>query len=72
MNTTRIWKLDSPKMCRDFLEHVRTPDGNKIEWFEQADGKRIPIADASDSQIMQVASDIAAAIEMSKRSSLDH
>lgn len=65
---TKFWKLDSPKMCRDFLKSVRIgPDENKIEFLEQEDGKRITLDDASDDQIMQVAAEIAEAIELSTK-----
>lgn len=50
-------------MCRDFIRSVRVgPKGFKITFLQQSDGKQIPLDDASDEQVLQIANEIADAI----------
>jgi hypothetical protein len=60
---TKIWKLDSPAMCRDFLKSLRWMENGeerRITWLGTASGKQIPIDEASDEQVMQIANDLSA------------
>jgi hypothetical protein len=66
-NITKVWKLNSPSMCRDFLKQVRIgKEGNQITYLQQADGKQVSIDEASDQQVLQVANELAEAIGYSK------
>ena len=67
MKMTQVWKLNSPKMCRDFLKQVQIgPAGSKITFLTQADGKQISLDEATDEQVMQVANELADALGKSK------
>jgi hypothetical protein len=67
VSVTQVWKLDSPKMCRDFLKRVRFGEGKHITHLTQADGKEVSLDDASDEQLLQVANEIAEAIGKAKK-----
>lgn len=59
----KFWKLNSPKMCRDFLKSLRFgPQGSAITELTQADGKTISVDDATDEQVLQVANELAEAM----------
>ena len=55
--------LDTPAKCREFIKSARIgPQGARVEYLEQADGKRVSIDDASDAQVEQVAAELAEAL----------
>jgi len=63
VNVEKFWRLDSPSMCRDFLKYVCIGlEGAKIEYLQQADGKRLSIDEATDEQVMELVQEIAEAI----------
>lgn len=67
-NVSQFWDLSKPKMCRHFLKNLRIgPEGAKIEFLQTEDGGKISIDEATDEQILQVANDIAEAMEMAKQ-----
>lgn len=69
-----VWKsgsddvviIDTPAKCREFIKSIRIGPKNekarKIEFLEQADGKRVSIDEASDAQVEQVAMELADAL----------
>jgi hypothetical protein len=64
MTVDHFWMLDSPSMRRDFLKKVRLGEvGAKITFLRQADGKEVSVDEASDEQVLQVANEIALALE---------
>lgn len=66
---TQIWKLDSPKMCRDFMASFRYIENGVEKRFETVtapDGTIVKMEDAPDEVVMQVAKQIADAIEKSQ------
>lgn len=66
---TQFWDLSSPKMCRDFLKNVRMGDPNnpsRITYFQTVSGDQISIDEASDEQVLEVAKQIAEAVERRK------
>lgn len=62
-NVTHYWDLSNPKQCRNFLKEVRIgKEGAKITYLQQADGTEVSLDDASDDQILDVANQIAEAM----------
>ena len=49
------WDLSDLDQVRDFFKQVRFGEnGSKVTHFEQADGKRITIDEATDEQLLEL------------------
>lgn len=70
---TKFWKLDSPKMCRDFLKSLRfgPPDkpeeAKRITHFDLHDGRRVSVYEATDKEVVDFANQIAEMIKEGKK-----
>jgi hypothetical protein len=55
---TKIWKLDSPEHCRDFLSKAYIGD-MKLEFVDLESGRRLFFKDMDDGEIVHYANRIA-------------
>jgi len=64
MSSGKQWDLRKASDCRDFLRCLRFgTERKRIEFLEQLDGREVSIDDATDDQVLQIAAQLAGAVE---------